>query len=75
MQGATQANSTPFPFGIDFNPRSLCRERPMDCASFFPGAISIHAPYAGSDTVYFLIVIYREISIHAPYAGSDRLGI
>ena len=35
-------------------------------------AVSIHAPYAGSDGEEItLIKIWAEVSIHAPYAGSD----
>ena len=35
--------------------------------------VSIHAPYAGSDSVYLFPVPNLGVSIHAPYAGSDTL--
>ena len=34
--------------------------------------VSIHAPYAGSDSVYLFPVPNLWVSIHAPYAGSDK---
>ena len=33
--------------------------------------VSIHAPYAGSDTVPVTLCSCFDVSIHAPYAGSD----
>ena len=43
------------------------------CQSKISGtAVSIHAPYAGSDDHIFYDGEYISIvSIHAPYAGSD----
>ena len=36
------------------------------------GAISIHAPHAGSDNNDSRIFPRMDISIHAPHAGSDQ---
>ncbi len=36
-------------------------------------AVSIHAPYAGSDKFASTALIHVCVSIHAPYAGSDIL--
>ena len=33
--------------------------------------VSIHAPYAGSDTTPRVLCGIPSVSIHAPYAGSD----
>ena len=56
-----------------FYPRPLCRERQ------YPGrplqrtqGVSIHAPYAGSDSVVPFAQLFCVVSIHAPYAGSDQ---
>ena len=73
MQGATNSQCRNWRDYDCFNPRPLCRERRQpdrDCNKDY--GVSIHAPYAGSDTC-----ISREelngshVSIHAPYAGSD----
>ena len=33
--------------------------------------VSIHAPYAGSDSISYISIRSDDVSIHAPYAGSD----
>ena len=59
-----------------FNPRPLCRERPVIRLSvLIPAHVSIHAPYAGSDIMLCLRPAKCTVSIHAPYAGSDANGI
>ena len=37
--------------------------------------ISIHTPYAGSDTANIIVQREQIISIHTPYAGSDFLAL
>ena len=56
-----------------FNPRSPCGERRRPyMRQTFGGAISIHAPRAGSDQTTGACRRCRlKISIHAPRAGSD----
>ena len=57
-----------------FNPRSLCRERRISTPNPIRfDEISIHAPYAGSDSLYSFTTYGKIISIHAPYAGSDAV--
>ena len=34
--------------------------------------VSIHAPYAGSDSFSGKLACVEGVSIHAPYAGSDE---
>ena len=50
MQGATASLLRFFGRNRSFNPRPLCRERRYQCDNGGSGhAVSIHAPYAGSD--------------------------
>ena len=74
MRGATNGSwFTGIPTR-DFNPRSPCGERPeVPKWTLIGGAISIHAPHAGSDMQFTAVVTSFEISIHAPHAGSDDL--
>ena len=57
-----------------FNPRSPCGERPGSlCAHRCSGAVSTHAPLAGSDVVFDRgLVGHDGVSTHAPLAGSDH---
>ena len=75
MQGATPARTH-----ILFYQRRFQSTPPMQGATrlrkeFLPyHAVSIHAPYAGSDQVEVdgaLVAV--KVSIHAPYAGSDMI--
>ena len=57
---------------LHFNPRSPCGERPDTAiVQEWEEHISIHAPRAGSDTVFTKAQAISGISIHAPRAGSD----
>ena len=52
---------------------------PMQGATYRPSStpghkqVSIHAPYAGSDSHVAIIGSDSMVSIHAPYAGSDQV--
>ncbi len=72
MQGATRHEPVQICKDICFNPRPLCRERPLTPALAFSfSSVSIHAPYAGSDSICLFSFCSILVSIHAPYAGSD----
>ena len=70
MRGATVSQLIVNPL-INFNPRSPCGERRVVLELVSVGAISIHAPHAGSDPMDYCSYGERAISIHAPHAGSD----
>ncbi len=57
----------------NFNPLSLCRERPgAQVARGIGGKISTHSPYAGRDTDTAYRAVGSHISTHSPYAGRDN---
>ncbi len=73
MQGATHFRQSSDACCDCFNPRPLCRERHL--FQHFRDSrqiVSIHAPYAGSDTADATALAFTTVSIHAPYAGSDE---
>ncbi len=70
--GSDRTAQTESRYNPDFNPRSLCGERPWaaGCAGS-QGRISIHTPRVGSDHGDQIADTEYDISIHAPRVGSD----
>ena len=70
--GSDRTAQTESRYNPDFNPRSLCGERPWaaGCAGS-QGRISIHTPRVRSDHGDQVADTEYDISIHAPRVGSD----
>ena len=72
MQGATARVEQEKQITLDFNPRSLCRERPR--SQIFERSFIIFQSTLPMQGATFALVESDNmelISIHAPYAGSD----
>ena len=72
LRGATGAPHWQRAQRLGFNPRSPCGERPARRRHQpVNGAVSTHAPLAGSDAGRAVHHRGRHVSTHAPLAGSD----
>ena len=72
LRGATSRHTRPTRPSASFNPRSPCGERHGRRPLRRRGAVSTHAPLAGSDVGVLEDEHGRHVSTHAPLAGSDH---